>query len=260
MSQVYTWLNYDKMERLDWRWSSGGKLWDCCWTHCEENNALLTLLAGRWRGDYIIRYGCEGLDVPEGSRPFLAEIEEASVEERYIDSVDITDLFEEARNCPCGACGTDHGLTEKISEEPFRLKLGWYRYIMNVVRKQFIDRERTAVRGIGRDGVHRDDLFTVLLTPWGRREMVGGERAESWFGEALAVSNDRPDDGYADLSDVRCYGSAPLDLSDDEILAYACEGAPEYEASPEEWDECVSKRLNRLIDERARGRVWQSLV
>lgn len=242
MSQVYSWLNYDKMERLEWQWVNGGKLWSCCSTHCEENNVLLTLLSDRWRGDRVIRYGCEGLDVPEDNRPFLLEIKGVSIEDRYHDSVDITDLFEAARDRPCVACDGDGGdRARALSEEAFTLKTQWHRYVINMDRKQFIDRERTAVCGIFRDGVHRDDLFTVLVTPWGRRDLVGGERTESWFGEVLAVSSDRPGGGYTDLSDIRRHGSVPTDLDDDEIMAYMGKGVPDCEA--ELWRELVAGRL-----------------
>lgn len=255
MSQVYDWFNYDKMERLDWWWSCGGELWGSCWTKCEENNALLTLLAGRWKGDRVIRYGCEGLDTPEDGRPFLKEIEGVCVEDRYYDSVDITGLFEETEGHPHDVYDEDDNFVgEKPFEGPFELKLEWYRYIINVDRKQFYDRERTAVRYVDHDGVHRDDLFTVLCTPWGRRDMVGGERLESWFGEVMAVSNDRPGIEFEDITDVHCDYSVPTNRSDKEILAYVNEGAPNYDADPKGWDRHVSQRLAELIGKPSRIR------
>lgn len=253
MSQVYDWFNYDKMERLDWWWSCGGKLWGNCWTHCEENNALLTLLAGRWEGDRVIRYGCEGLDTPEDGRPFLKEIKDVFFEDRYYDSVDITGLFEETRGHPHDVYDENGDFAgEEPFEGPFELRLEWYRYVINVDRKQFFDRERTAVHRVGLDEVFRDDLFTVLCTPWGRYDMVGGERLESWFGEVLAASNERPGDEYEDITGVHWKYSVPTDLSDEEILAYVCEGAPDFDDDPKGWDRYVSGRLGDLIGKPSR--------
>ena len=248
MSQVYDWFNYDKMERLDWWWSCGGKLWGNCWNRCEENNALLTLLAGRWKGDRVIRYGCEGLDTPEDGRPFLKEIEAVNVEEMCYDSPDITGLFEETRGHPHDVYDENgHFAGEEPFEGPFELKLEWYRYVINVDRKQYYDRERTAVRSV-RDGVvNRDDLFTVLCIPYGRDEMVGGERLQSWFGEVLAASNEVPGSDYEDITDVHWRGSLPTDLTDVEILGYVSEGAPSLEDDPKGWNEHALARFKELV-------------
>lgn len=230
MSQIYEWMNYDKMERLGW-WC--GKLWECSWTQCVDNNAVLTLLADRWRGDRLIRYGCEGLETPEDGRPFLREIEGVRMEDLYDNSRDIAGLFEEKRGEFCDACDDDGGYIGEVRKEsPFELKLVWYRYVINTERKQFYDRERTAVHSV-RDGVvFRDDLFPTLCTPYGRDEMVGGERLESWFGEVLAASNERPGADYEDITDVHAEWAAPTDLSDEEILEYVTQGAPSFEDSP----------------------------
>ncbi len=248
MSQVYDWFNYDKMERLDWWWSGGGKLWGNCWNRCEENNALLTLLAGRWKGDRVIRFGCEGLEGPEDDRPFLREIEGVDVEDRYYNSRDITSLFEET-------CGHFQDIYDENGnfagempfEGPFELKLKWYRYIINVDRKQYYNRERTAVQSVYNGMVNRDDLFTVLCTPYGRYAMVGGKRLKSWFGELLAASNDMPGADYEDITDVYWERSLPTDLTDIEILEYVSEGSPSLEDDPKGWNEYVSIRSKELL-------------
>jgi hypothetical protein len=84
--------------------------------------------------------------------------------------------------------------------------------------------------------------------------MVGGERLESWFGEVMAVSNDRPGIEFEDITDVHCDYSVPTNRSDKEILAYVNEGAPNYDADPKGWDRHVSQRLAELIGKPSRIR------
>lgn len=238
---------------VGWR----GKLWEASWTGNEGNNALLTLLAGRWKGDRVIRYGCEGYEPPDDGRPFLKEIEGVCVEDIYFDSLarDVTGLFEEAAGQINDVFDDDGEFVgEAPYEGPFELAIQWYRYVLNLDRKQFYDRERTAVIGV-RDGkVLRDELFPALCTIWGRSEMVGGGRLESWFGEVLAASNERPGDGFEDITVVRRTTSVPTDLTDEEILAFVNEGAPDLDADPEAWNEHASKRLDELFPDR-RGKA-----
>ena len=249
MSQVYDWLNFDKHEKLDWWWSCGGKLWGSNWTSCEENNALLTLLAGRWKGDRIIRFGCEGLETPEDGRPFLEEIDSGMVDDIEYESEDITGLFEETRGHPRDVLDEDgHFIGEEPIEGPFELKLEWYRYIVNTERRQFIDRERAAVQCIRGMEVVRDDVFTVLVTPF-YRAVVGGEEivGASWFGEVLSATNERPGEGYADVTGVHSEYGTPTDLADEEILAYVSVGAPDYEVDPDGWERYANERLDELL-------------
>lgn len=245
MSQIYEWMNYDKMERLDW-W--GGKLLESSWTGCVDNNAVLTLLADRWKGDRLIRYGCEGLETPEDDRPFLQEIKGVCMEDRYYDSKDITGLFEEACGEPCDVYDENgEWIEESTHQGPFELRFVWYRYVVNVERKQYYDRERTAVHSV-RDGeVFRDELFPALCTPYGPSCLVGGEKLVSWFGDVLAASNELPGEEFEDITSVHTKGSIPTDLSDAEILAYVSEGAPDIEANPREWNWHASERLRELL-------------
>ena len=245
MSQIYEWMNYDKMERLDW-WC--GKLFESNWTGCTDNNAVLTLLADRWKGDRLIWYGSEGLETPDDDRPFLKEIEDVCVEDRYYESRDITGLFEEACGEPCDVFDENgEWIGESTYQGPFELKLEWYRYVINTERKQFYDRERTAVHSV-RDGiVYRDDLFPALSTPYGKERVIGGERLVSWFGEILASSNERPGDDFEDITDVHSEWATPTDLSDEEILAYVTQGAPSLEDNPKAWNAYVATKLAKLL-------------
>lgn len=257
MSQVYEWFNYDKRERLDWWWAGGGKLWAASWTGHEGNNALLTLLTGRWKGDRVIRYGCEGLELPDDGRPFLKEIEGVCVEDIYFDSLarDVTGLFEEAAGQINDVFDDDGEFVgEAPYEGPFELTIQWYRYVLNLDRKQFYDRERTAVIGVWDGKVFRDELFPALCTIWGRSEMVGGGRLESWFGEVLAASNERPGDDFEDITDVHRTASVPTDLTDEEILAFVNKGAPNLNVDPKAWNEHASRRLDELFPDR-RGKA-----
>ena len=76
---------------------------------------------------------------------------------------------------------------------------------------------------------------------------VGGERLDSWFGEILAASNNRPGAEYEDITDVHSEFGVPTDLSDEEIMAYVSKDAPDYDIDPKGWSLYVSRRLDDLI-------------
>jgi hypothetical protein len=124
------------------------------------------LLADRWKGDRLIRYGCEGLETPLDGRPFLKEIEGVCVEDRYYESKDIAGLFEETRGELYDAYDENgEYIGEKRREGPFELKLEWYRYVINTERKQFYDRERTAVQAWDRKTSPIDGIVKKLKLP-----------------------------------------------------------------------------------------------
>lgn len=58
MGQYFSWVNVDRFERLDaGLWDFAPTLYGRCVAPCEENQAMLSLLATRWRGDVVVFLG-----------------------------------------------------------------------------------------------------------------------------------------------------------------------------------------------------------
>ena len=248
MSQIYHWLNLYKKEKLVNIWDYD-KLWGSCYTTSKEHCALLTLLADRWKGDLVIRLGCEGLDVPDDGRPVIAEIEGyGDLDDfSYEESIDVTWLFEEAQGCLRDVYDERGFFRSEPYTGPFELRFERFRYVVNTERRQFYDRERTAVQFVHDGRVARDDLFSVLCVSYGHECLKGAERLGSWFGELLEATNERPGEGYEDITAIHSDYGMPTDLTDEEILAHVSAGAPDYEADSDGWAKYANRRLDELL-------------
>lgn len=251
MSQSYTWTSYEKNEEIGYGWC-GGRVWDSAWTGCKQNNAVLTLLADRWAGDHLVWYGCEGFDFYKTDTP-LKELLRSVWVDYFYEAEDISGLFPEVKgewwhNEPIGPNGE---WVPVYYDGPFDIEIQWFRYVVNLDKKQFIDRERTAVHCVVPGEVWRDDLFPFLSVPvdWEPGEGYKG----MWFGDLLAATNERPSSDYEDLSYLKSETSVVTDLTNEEILAYVSEGAPEVTEDPSTpyhdtaWYKYANKRLDELI-------------
>ncbi|MBE6465022.1 MAG: hypothetical protein E7003_06855 [Eggerthellaceae bacterium] len=251
MSQCYEWTNFDKRERLDNVWQCGLKLWESDFTGCGQNNAVLTLLSGRWSGDRLVWFGCEGLGYIKNDTPFKDLLLSIDFEEEYYTYADITGLFPDAAGKLGVDWSGDDGGRDVLYTGPFDTEVQWLRYVVNLDKKQFIDRERTAVHLVVPGEVWRDDLFPVLSVPfdWDPKTSYLG----MWFGDRLTATNVRPPEEYEDLSYLKSERSVTTGLSNEEILAYVSEGAPEVTEDPSTpyrdtaWYKYANKRLDELI-------------
>ena len=251
MSQCYEWTNFDKKERLEHIWMGGLKFWESAWTGCGQNNAVLTLLSDRWSGDRLVWYGCEGLDFCKKDTPFKKHLLSICFEDEYYEYKDITGIFPDAK----GKCGIDwsddDGGRDVAYVGPFDTAVQWFRYVVNLDKRQYIDRERTAVRNVVPGEVWRDDLFPILSVPsdWEPEDDCIG----MWFGDRLTATNTRPSDEYEDLSYLKSEYSVATELSNEEILAYVSEGAPTVTEDPSipywktAWYDYANARLDELI-------------
>ena len=261
MSQGYTWVSFEKDEEIGIGWC-GNKLWDTTWTGCKENNALLTLLAGRWAGDHVVRYGCEGFDFYKEDTPFkkLLLSDEYGVDYFY-DATDVSGVFPDAKgewryNAPIGPNGE---WVPVYYDGPFDTEIKWFRYVINLDKHQYIDRESTAVRCVVPGEVWRDDLFPVLSVPldW----EPGDGYLGMWFGDLLAATNTHPGEGYEDLSHLKSETSTVTDLTNEQILQYVSTGAPEVDESKlvfyteTAWYQYANERLRELIGDDRSGTI-----
>lgn len=251
MSQCYEWTSYDRRERLDFWWSCGAKLWESAWTGCDQNNAVLTLLSDRWSGNRLVWFGCEGLDFRKADTPFKRELLSICFEDEYYEYKDITGLFPDAEGRLGVDWSNDEGGRDVPYEGPFDTEIRWLRYVVNLDKRQFIDRERTAVLNVVPGEVWRDDLFPYLSVPadWDPGDGYLG----MWFGDRLSATNERPPGDYQDLTALKSNRSVITSLTNDEILAYVSDGAPEVERDTSvpyfhtAWYRYANGRLGELI-------------
>lgn len=260
MSQCYTWASFEKKEAIDICWC-GGKLWESDWTGCKQNNAVLTLLAGRWAGDHLVWYGCEGFDFDDCNTPFKERLLHEYGIEYFYETTDISGVFTDSRgewryNKPIGPNGE---WVPVYYDGPFDTEIRWYRYVVDLDKRQFIDRERTAVHCVVPGEVWRDDLFPVLSVP--RDWEPGNGYQGMWFGDLLAATNDWPGEGFEDLTYLKSETSVMTGLTNGKILEYVGDGAPEITEPPgtfyaqTAWFDYANRRLSELIGTDRSGTV-----
>mgnify|MGYP004474497817 CR=1 FL=1 len=260
MSQGYAWSSFEKNEALEVGWC-GNKLRESAWTGCKQNNAVLTLLADRWAGDHLVWYGCEGFDFRNCDTPFKQQLLYEYGVDYFYDAKDISGIFPDSRNewSHYAPIGPNREWLPVYYDGPFDTEIKWYRYVVNLEKRQYIDRERTAVRCVVPGEVWRDDLFPQLCVPLDREPGEG--YWGMWFGDLLAATNELPGEGYEDLSYLKTETSVMTGLSNEEILEYVSEGAPEVVEPPgtfyteTAWFKYANERLNELI-----GTDWSGEV
>ena len=99
--------------------------------------------------------------------------------------------------------------------------------------------------------VWRDDLFPYLSVP---ADWEPGKRyLGMWFGDRLTATNDQPPIDYHDLTALKSEWSVATTLTNEEILAYVSDGAPEVDEpsstfyTQTAWYKYAKKRLDDLI-------------
>ena len=82
-----------------------------------------------------------------------------------------------------------------------------------------------------------------------------------WFGDLLTATNESPGEEYEDISYLKSETSVMTGLSNEEILEYVSEDAPEVVEPPDTfytetaWFKYANERLNELI-----GTDWSGEV
>lgn len=222
MSQCFMWVNFSKKQFLQNEPFPGGlKYLESCYTGSVKTDAVHTLLAGDWKGDLVVFCGDYLFDlemfgvVTRQSHPGLARVLDVA-----IDPVDIEYEFEDITGRFTYACGKT-GWTPSIDplgketmvktpyEGPFDLEIVHYRFVVNETKGIYYDRETTQ----NCFTYSRFDPLPLLLgTTWGRllvnREPIAAPQGSTvrcgpdglWVGEVICPTNERPGDGYVDVS------------------------------------------------------------
>ncbi len=209
MGQYFSWINVDKHERLDsCFWDFAPTLHGRCLAPCEENQAMLSLLATHWRGDIVVfcgdyadfgkhdeHLGCKriqerldasGLGIPDfiyGARDATGDLRIAK------DSPNNRRNAPENENLDCYDGSFDVGIEE-------------WRYVVNPTRREYIDYQRTPVVFASARFIQRYDPLPLLLASTvlaldDQEDEIEGR----WLGDVVYPTNEDPGEGFSLIAD-----------------------------------------------------------
>ncbi len=227
MGQYFNWVNFDKREYIDTApWPNGQKLVECTYLGCEETDAALTMLAGEWAGDLVAFMGdyCHfENETHPGRREVELRLGGMIFDDFLFDTcTDICGRFDYVGNHPEARRYVEHGDDYSMEpyEGPFDIAIHSYRYIVNVSKREFVDRFRTAVRYIdGSTGrIVRYDPFPQLMCSETNGLEYPDEINGLWFGDIVRPTDEHPGSGYRAVAQDYSYWAPPsITCPDEEI-------------------------------------------
>lgn len=177
MGQYFNWVNVSRQEWLDGsHWGYSPTLHGRSFTPCDENDALLALLATRWRGDVVVFLG-DYADFRRIDHPGCRRIHTILDEVRGF----LPDFAFDGRD---------------VAGEPEAMAVQRYRYVVNPARREYIDYESTPVINVFEDVDQRYDPLPELLC-----SMIGLSNDPAavlgrWLGDTVLPTTDEPEEGY----------------------------------------------------------------
>lgn len=222
MGQYYTAVNVDKRERLySHSFGSGLKLTESSYVGNDYMEAFNWLLAGPWKGDRVFYCGDYAWDDDRGSAGKL--LHALTDRDPYEFAEECEDILTRFAACKgntrlAPAPGQPEGATclryvEKPIEGTFEIEPEHYRYLANLDRMVYVDREKSPIAWVWREGrklgVTRYDplpLYLAIGNGLGGGDFHGAGEGEigSWAGQKMVPTNDPP------------AGFAPVDIPFDE--------------------------------------------
>lgn len=212
MGQYFSWVNVDRFERLDaGLWDFAPTLYGRCIAPCEENLAMLSLLATRWRGDVVVFLGDYASFEGDG-RPGCRHVRESidasgwSVPDFASEAQDVTGCLRVARDSPRNRRNSPSDESLDLYEGPFDVEVGEWRYVVNPARREYVDYRRMPVISAQGSPVQRLDPLPLLLAsetwaPGDPDEKIEGR----WLGDVVYPADDDPGDGFVLVGD-KCVG------------------------------------------------------
>lgn len=234
MGQYFNWVNLDKNEIIEtWAWPNGQKLVESTYYGCEETDAALTMMAGDWAGDLVVFMG-DYATFEDETHPKRKEVEQMlagiGADDYLIDFIDIIGRFDYAKEHP----EIKHPVYSENCNDtwgsytgPFDLKIERFRFVINESKKEFVDRERTAVRYINPSTgeIVRYDLVPEMMSSETRGlKDPEHEVAGLWFGDCIRPSQEHPGAGYREIGRNYSFWAPPIvNCPDEEIAAVIAE-------------------------------------
>lgn len=205
MGVYYQWINATKRQTFENVFWNGHKLFESCGYDIEETNALLTLLATDWYGDFVAFVPDEGrcchiAPDEEGRLGILRDLTSDYPEDYAIEWFDnITGIFRCAKDKSGWFCipkGPDGVHDEMPYEGPFDRDVVVYRYIVNETTREWYDRERSEEE-FGGDPI---PLLLGLCDDYLRIDGEFADRGGQWMGDVIRPSHEPPEGDYRDIT------------------------------------------------------------
>lgn len=214
MGQYYTAVNMDKRERLySHSFGSGLKLMESSYVGNGYMEALSWLLANSWKGDRVLYCGdyawdsaggsaCELLRALAEQDPFDFADECEDVSTRFASCKGHTRLVPDPDQAPDAKC---RRYVSVPLEGSFDIVPEHYRYLANFDRMAYVDREKSPVAWVWRDGrkigVTRYDplpLYLAIGNGLGGGDFHGTGKGQigSWAGQRVLPMEQRPEGLY----------------------------------------------------------------
>ena len=229
MGQCFNWVNVDKHEWLDGAfWGNAPTLHGRTIAPCEENQALLTLLTTRWRGDVVVFFGdyadFSGIDHP-GCRYIQAALDAAHLDpaDFMYESREAVGNFKIAKDSPNNRRNDPDNESLDYYEGPFDLDLMGFRYVVNPARGEYIDYQKLPVVALSDGLIQRYDPLPLLLSSaiWALGDPKEDIEAR-WLGDIVYPSNKAPQDSFTSIAeqyvDYLTDGPVLWSVSDDEVM------------------------------------------
>lgn len=204
MGQYFSWVNVDKHERLDncfWDFAPG--LHGRCFAPCEENQAMLSLLATHWKGDVVVFYGdyaSFGRNDHPGCKYIQAQIDASGWNETdfIYESHDATGYLRIAKDSPKNR--RNHLDDEYLDyyDGPFDVDINEWRYVVNPALREYIDYQRTPAVFVSTRYIQRYDPLPLLLASEIQAIDDPKEEIEGrWLGDVVYPTNEDPGEGFS---------------------------------------------------------------
>lgn len=232
MGQYFTWVNFDKSQRIySHAFGSGLKLMESAYVQNEYIEAATHLLAGPWKGDRVLYCGDYAWGDPSGSAgERLHELAERDPYEFADECEDISTRFAacegKTRLESFETADGRYGFKSVPLEGTFEIKPEHYRYVVNETKGVFVDREQAPVAWVWAE---RGDFDIVRIDPmplfmaignglgggdyWGPNENQVG----SWAGDSIVPTNERPGEGFQEIASPFDENGVFLTMSDTEL-------------------------------------------
>lgn len=207
MGQYYSWVNVDKHERLNsCFWDYSPTLHGRCFTPCEENQAMLFLLATRWRGDVVVFFG-DYAKFDESDHLGCKYIQERidatglSTPDFIYEARDVTGELRIAKERPENRHKTHDGESLDYYDGSFGIDIKEWRYVVNLARREYIDYQLTPVLFISEKAIRRYDPLPLLLaSSVALLDEVDGIEGR-WLGDAVYPTNEDPGKDFSLVAD-----------------------------------------------------------
>lgn len=207
MGQYYSWVNVDKHERLDsCFWDYSPTLHGRCFTPCEENQAMLSLLATHWRGDVVVFFG-DYAKFNESDHPGCRYIRERidatgwSATDFIYEARDATSELCIAKGSPKNRCNTPDDESLDYYDGSFDVDIKEWRYVVNPARREYIDYQLTPVLFISAKVIQRYDPLPLLLVSAAASPDDPEEIEGRWLGDAVYPTNEDPSTDFSLIAD-----------------------------------------------------------